>query len=86
MILAAIILFILFSLANLRYLPVIDFLPYKKGVKIADKMVIPDGVPADQYKTTFIYEKNGIKKEFNLSITILQMIPPGSLWNRNQFL
>ena len=39
-----IILFILFSLANLRYLPVIDFLPYKTGVKIADKMVIPEGV------------------------------------------
>jgi hypothetical protein len=66
-ILAAIFLFIMFSVANLRYLPVVDFLPYKKGVKIADKMVIPDGVPADQYKTTFIYEKNGIKKEFNLS-------------------
>ncbi len=57
----------MFSLANLRYLPVIDFLPYKTGVKIADKMVIPVGVPADQYKTTFIYEKNGIKKEFNLT-------------------
>jgi hypothetical protein len=64
---AAIFLFIMISLANLRYLPVIDFLPYKKGLKIADKMVIPDGVPADQYKTTFIYEKNGIKKEFNIT-------------------
>ncbi len=66
-ILSAIFLFIMFSLANLRYLPVVDFLPYKKGVRIADKMVIPDGVSADQYKTTFIYEKNGIKKEFNLT-------------------
>ncbi len=60
-------LIILFSLANLRYLPVIDFLPYKKGVKIADKMIIPEGVPVDAYKTTFIYEKNGVTKEFNLS-------------------
>ena len=24
-------------------------------------------MPADEYKTTFIYEKNGIKKEFNLN-------------------
>jgi hypothetical protein len=58
--------FILFSIANLRYLPVIDFLPYKKGVKIADKMVIPEGKAVDKYETTFIYEKDGVKKEFNL--------------------
>lgn len=59
-------LFVLFALWNLRYLPVIDFLPYKTGVKIADKMVVPDGVAVDSYRTTFIYEKDGIKKEFNL--------------------
>lgn len=62
-----IVLFILFSLGNLRYLPVIDFLPYKTGVKIAEKMIVPEGVPVDQYQTTFIYEKNGVKKEFSLS-------------------
>jgi uncharacterized membrane protein YphA (DoxX/SURF4 family) len=66
-IIAVIILFILFSLANLRYLPVIDFLPYKTGVRIADKMVIPEGVPVDEYSTTFIYEKDGVRKEFNLN-------------------
>lgn len=60
-------LFILFCLINLRYLPVIDFLPYKTGVKIAEKMAIPEGVPADQYQTTFVYEKNGEKKEFNVT-------------------
>lgn len=63
----SIVMFILFSLYNLRYLPVIDFLPYKTGVKIAEKMVIPEGVPVDEYQTTFIYEKNGSKKEFNLN-------------------
>lgn len=62
-----IVLFIVFSLANLKYLPVIDFLPYKTGVKIADKMVVPDGVPVDTYNTTFVYEKGGIKKEFSIS-------------------
>jgi uncharacterized membrane protein YphA (DoxX/SURF4 family) len=59
-------LFVLFALFNLRYLPVVDLLPYKPGVKIADKMSIPDGVPADEYQTTFIYEKDGRKKEFYL--------------------
>lgn len=66
-IIAVIILFILFSLANLRYLPLIDFLPYKTGIRIADKMVIPEGVPVDEYSTTFIYEKDGVRKEFNLN-------------------
>jgi uncharacterized membrane protein YphA (DoxX/SURF4 family) len=62
----AVILFITFSLANLRYLPVIDFLPYKTGVNISESMVIPEGVPADEYSTTFIYEKDGTKNEFTL--------------------
>ena len=62
-----ILLFVLFALGNLRYLPVIDFLPYKTGVKIADKMVIPSGAPADEYRTTFIYEKNGVRKDFNIN-------------------
>jgi uncharacterized membrane protein YphA (DoxX/SURF4 family) len=63
----AIFLLVIFSLVNLRYLPVIDFLPYKTGVRIADKMVIPEGVPADEYKTTFIYEKNGVRKDFSIN-------------------
>jgi hypothetical protein len=63
----AIIIFIFFSLFNLKYLPVIDFLPYKTGVKIAEKMVMPDGVTGDKYESTFIYEKDGIKKEFKLN-------------------
>jgi hypothetical protein len=44
----------------------IDFLPYKTGVKIAEKMIIPEGVPTDIYETTFIYEKEGTMKEFSL--------------------
>jgi uncharacterized membrane protein YphA (DoxX/SURF4 family) len=63
---AALVIFILFSLFNLRYLPVVDFLPYKTGVNIAEKMVIPEGAKPDEYSTTFIYEKNGEKKEFKL--------------------
>jgi uncharacterized membrane protein YphA (DoxX/SURF4 family) len=63
----AAVLFILFAIFSLRYLPVIDFLPYKTGVKIADQMIIPEGAPADIYETTFIYEKDGIRKEFSLN-------------------
>jgi hypothetical protein len=61
------ILFILFNLYNLKYLPVIDFLPYKTGVKIADQMIIPETASPDIYSTTFIYEKAGVKKEFDLT-------------------
>jgi uncharacterized membrane protein YphA (DoxX/SURF4 family) len=60
------ILFILFSLYNLRYLPVIDFLPYKVGNNIPELMRIPEGAPISKYETTFIYEKEGIRKEFTL--------------------
>lgn len=64
---SAIVLFVLFSVYNLIYLPLIDFLPYKTGTKIEDKMIIPEGVAPDEYETTFIYEKNGVKKEFSLN-------------------
>jgi hypothetical protein len=56
-----------FIFYNLRYLPVIDFLPYKTGTFIPDKMVIPEGKPVDKYETTLIYEKDGVMKEFELS-------------------
>jgi uncharacterized membrane protein YphA (DoxX/SURF4 family) len=59
--------FILFSFYNLRYLPVIDFLPYREGADIAEQMGIPEGAEPDQYETTFIYEKNGVRKEFGLN-------------------
>lgn len=59
--------FILFCFYNLRYLPIIDFLPYKEGVRIADEMVIPEGASPDRYETTFIYEKDGVQKEFTLN-------------------
>jgi hypothetical protein len=61
------ILFIGFSLYNLRYLPVVDFLPYKKGTNIPEKMKRPEGAVVDQYLTTFIYEKDGVRKEFTIN-------------------
>lgn len=63
----AVLLFISFSLFNLRYLPIIDFLPYSIGSNIASKMKIPEGAPSDQYSTTLIYRKDGILKEFTIN-------------------
>lgn len=60
-------LFILFSLFNLRYLPILDFLPYSIGTNIASKMEIPEGSPTDQYCITFMYEKNSKRKEFTIN-------------------
>ena len=58
--------FLLFSLYNLKYLPLIDFLPYNIGTSISEKMTIPEGAPVDEYSTTFIYEKEGQQRVFTL--------------------
>ena len=63
---AVTILFVIFSLLNLRYLQLFDFLPYKNGVNIPEKMIIPEGKAADEYLTTFLYQKEGVIKEFTL--------------------
>ncbi|MCU0460859.1 MAG: DoxX family protein [Bacteroidales bacterium] len=59
--------FVGFIFYNLRYLPVIDFLPYKTGTYIPDKMIIPEGKPMPKYESTFIYEKDSERKEFDLT-------------------
>ncbi|HNY53418.1 MAG TPA: DoxX family protein [Bacteroidales bacterium] len=58
--------FVIFSLLNLRYLQLFDFLPYKTGNNIPEGMMIPEDAPADEYLSTFIYEKDGVQKEFTL--------------------
>ena len=65
-IITVITLFVIFSLLNMRYLQLLDFLPYKTGTNIREGMTIPEGKPADEYLTTFIYEKEGVRKEFTL--------------------
>ena len=57
---------ILLSIYSYRHLPMIDFLPYKIGVNIPKAMAIPENAPSDVYKTNFIYEKDGVQKEFTL--------------------
>jgi len=46
--------------------PLIDFRPYKVGANIPEGMVIPADAPTDVYITTFVYQKNGVQKEFTL--------------------
>ena len=55
-----------FAYYNYNHLPVIDFRPYKIGANIPQLMEIPDGAPEDEYKYSFVYEKDGVKKEFSL--------------------
>lgn len=56
-----------FSYYNYNHLPVIDFRPYKVGANIPELMSIPKDVPVDEYAYTFIYEKDGVQKEFSLN-------------------
>ena len=51
---------------SLYYLPIFDFRPYHFGVNIPRGMEIPKGAKLPQFKTTFIMEKNGQRKEFTL--------------------
>ena len=51
---------------SLYFLPIFDFRPYHIGVNIPRGMKIPKGAKLPQFKTTFIMEKNGLRKEFTL--------------------
>ncbi|MDR0994932.1 MAG: DoxX family protein [Tannerella sp.] len=55
-----------FAVWNYRHLPLLDFRPYKIGTNIPAAMRIPEGAPEDEYRYSFIYEKDGVKKSFSL--------------------
>jgi len=55
-----------FAYYNYSHLPIKDFRPYKVGANISELMTIPEGAPSDEYNYSFIYEKDGVKKEFSL--------------------
>lgn len=55
-----------FAYRNYNHLPILDFRPYKVGANIPALMAIPEGAPEDEYAYTFVYEKDGVKKEFSL--------------------
>ena len=61
------IMFILVSSSlSLYTLPPFDFRPYHIGADIKKGMEIPEGAPLPEFETTFILEKNGLRKEFTL--------------------
>jgi len=55
------------SYVSIRNLPLLDFRPFKVGVNMPQGMIIPEGAPMAEYETSFIYEKEGVQKEFNLT-------------------
>ncbi len=57
---------IIMSLWSLWYLPQFDFRPYHIGANIYKGMEIPKGAKQPKFDTTFILEKNGVRKEFTL--------------------
>jgi uncharacterized membrane protein YphA (DoxX/SURF4 family) len=48
----------------LKHLPFYDCLAYKAGNNLWEKMQTAPGATQPEYKTTFVYEKDGVKKEF----------------------
>jgi hypothetical protein len=51
---------------TLRYLPIVDCLPYKVGNNIAEQMKIPAGAIPDSFAITFQYKKEGKLVEFGM--------------------
>ena len=54
------------SLYCFRYLPVIDFRPYKIGANIPEKMKLPEGAEQPEYDIKLLYSQDGLVKEFSL--------------------
>jgi hypothetical protein len=59
----------------LRYLPLKDCLPYKTGNNILELRKMPANAVPDKFSMSFVYEKNGEKKEFTAENL------PDSSWN-----
>jgi uncharacterized membrane protein YphA (DoxX/SURF4 family) len=69
--LALFVLIILATIATLflqfyvmKHLPLTDCLPYKKGSDLLESRKMPANAVPDKFAISFIYQKNGLKKEF----------------------
>jgi uncharacterized membrane protein YphA (DoxX/SURF4 family) len=51
----------------LRNLPLVDCLPYKPGNNILELRKMPANAIQDKFEYAFVYEKDGVKKEFKAS-------------------
>ena len=56
-----------FALYCWHYLPVKNFLKFKKGNDIKELVVVPDDAPSDVYENIFVYAKDGVDEEFSLA-------------------
>lgn len=54
------------SLFCLRYLPIIDFRPYRIGTNIPRAMTLPEGARPGVWESRFLLEKDGEQREFTL--------------------
>lgn len=66
---------VFFAYQNYQHLPLLDFRPYKIGANIPELMSIPEGAPEDEYRYSFVYEKDGVKQTFSL-----EDLPTDSSW------
>lgn len=57
---------VVISMYCLRYLPILDFRPYKIGNNIREEMSIPPDAKRSVYESVFILEKDGKREEFTL--------------------
>lgn len=55
------------SLWSLYDLPYLDFRPYHTGANITEGMATPEDAEQPQFRTTFIMEKNGERREFTIN-------------------
>jgi uncharacterized membrane protein YphA (DoxX/SURF4 family) len=75
--LSAFVIILLIAVYSYRFLPLIDFLPYKQGNDIAKLMVIPDNAPRDEYKTILLYKN---KKTKEIKKFEMENIPSDTDW------
>ena len=57
---------LLLSVWCLYDLPLFDFRPYHIGANIREGMEMPEGAEQPEFATTFILEKDGVRKEFGI--------------------
>lgn len=60
------------------YLPLIDFLPYKEGNHIPSLMVVPEGMPADQYEQYIKLQDTTSGK--NIEVTVDEYSNDSTYW------
>lgn len=56
-----------FIYSNIVHLPMLDFRPYKVGMKLSELVLVPPDALRDVYEYEFVYEKDGQRKSFDMN-------------------